>query len=66
LRGESSYIIAHKILFGIRFISTILQDGKIDEEDAKAWWRIIKEVLVYKLPSAGGFSLGFLYGARYA
>jgi hypothetical protein len=48
------------------FISTILQDGKIDEEDAKAWWRIIKEVLVYKLPSAGGFSLGFLYGARYA
>ena len=40
-------------------------DGKLDVEDAKAWWRKVKALLTHKVPSAGGFSLGFLYGVRY-
>merc|ERR1712130_123500 len=39
-------------------------DGKLDVEDAKEYWRILKDMLTNKLPSAGGFSLGFLYGVR--
>lgn len=40
-------------------------DGKLDAEDLKLYWRKIRAMLTDKLPSAGGFSLGFLYGVRY-
>lgn len=39
-------------------------DGKLDTEDVKAWWKTIKGVLTKRLPAAGGFSLGFMYGCR--
>ena len=39
-------------------------DGKITVDDAKAYWKKLKEVLTYRLPAAGGFSLGFLYGLK--
>ena len=38
------------------------KDGVLDGEDVKEWWKRLKKLLTYKLPSAGGFSLGFLYG----
>jgi FUN14 domain-containing protein 1 len=41
------------------------KDGKVTAEDVKEYWKILKKVLTYELPSAGGFSLGFLYGVRY-
>ena len=39
-------------------------DGKLDFEDAKTYWKMLKKLLTNKIPSAGGFSLGFLYGVR--
>ena len=39
------------------------QDGILDTEDVKEWWKRLKKLLTYKIPSAGGFSVGFLYGA---
>lgn len=39
-------------------------DGKLDHTDLKAYWAKLKKVLMYKIPSAGGFSMGFLYGVR--
>jgi uncharacterized membrane protein (Fun14 family) len=41
------------------------KDGKVTAEDVIEYWKVLKKVLTYKLPSAGGFSLGFLYGVRY-
>jgi uncharacterized membrane protein (Fun14 family) len=43
----------------------ITKDGKLDTADAKEWWTKLRTLLTHKVPSAGGFSLGFLYGARY-
>lgn len=43
----------------------LTNDGKITKDDAKEYWRRFKTVLTHKIPSAGGFSLGFLYGVRY-
>jgi uncharacterized membrane protein (Fun14 family) len=40
-------------------------DGKIDVEDAKIYWKRLKELLTKRVPAAGGFSFGFLYGVRY-
>ena len=40
-------------------------DGKLDAEDLKLYWKKVRGVLTTNLPSAGGFSLGFLYGVRY-
>lgn len=40
-------------------------DGKLDEEDLKAYWKKLKAVLVNGIPDAGGFSLGFLWGIKY-
>jgi len=40
-------------------------DGKFDVEDMKVYWRKVKKVLTYKIPSAGGFSLGFLYAVKH-
>ena len=39
------------------------QDGILDTEDVKEWWKRLKKLLTYKIPSAGGFTVGFLYGA---
>lgn len=39
-------------------------DGKITEKDAQAYWAKLKKMLTYNLPSASGFSVGFLYGLR--
>ena len=38
------------------------QDGVLDVKDAKEWWTRLKMLLTRKVPSAGGFSVGFLYG----
>ena len=40
------------------------KDGKINTEDVKVYWKQFKKVMVHRVPSAGGFSLGFLYGVR--
>jgi uncharacterized membrane protein (Fun14 family) len=40
-------------------------DGKISTADYKVYWQKVKKVLTHKIPSAGGFSFGFLYGVRY-
>lgn len=39
------------------------QDGVLDTEDVKEWWQRLKTLVTHKIPSAGGFSVGFLYGA---
>jgi uncharacterized membrane protein (Fun14 family) len=39
-------------------------DGKFDGEDVKAYWKKIRAVLTNKVPAAGGFSLGFMYGVK--
>ena len=41
------------------------KDGTVDTKDVKEYWKILKKVLTYKLPAAGGFSLGFVWGVRY-
>ena len=37
-------------------------DGKLSIEDLKVYWEKLKKILTKEIPSAGGFSLGFLYG----
>ena len=39
-------------------------DGELTVKDAKVYWSKVKKILTYNLPSAGGFSLGFMYGLR--
>lgn len=39
-------------------------DGKINSDDAKAYWKKIRGVLTNKVPAAGGFSVGFMYGVK--
>lgn len=39
-------------------------DGSFDAEDWKAYWKSLKAILTNKVPAAGGFSLGFLYGLK--
>lgn len=39
-------------------------DGKFDAEDLKAYWKSFKKIMTNRVPAAGGFSLGFLYGLR--
>mmetsp|Transcript_11044 Transcript_11044/g.15322 ORF Transcript_11044/g.15322 Transcript_11044/m.15322 type:complete len:156 (-) Transcript_11044:151-618(-) len=39
-------------------------DGEITAEDAKNYWKKVKAILTDKVPDAGGFSLGFLYGLK--
>lgn len=41
-------------------------DGKLTVLDAKNYWIKVKQILTNKVPSAGGFSLGFLYGINYS
>jgi uncharacterized membrane protein (Fun14 family) len=40
-------------------------DGLLSADDAKVYWQKLKNLLTNKIPSAGGFSMGFLYGVRY-
>merc|ERR1712087_675179 len=37
-------------------------DGKLDVDDLKVYWKKVKKILTNQIPSAGGFSMGFLYG----
>mmetsp|Transcript_17067 Transcript_17067/g.21267 ORF Transcript_17067/g.21267 Transcript_17067/m.21267 type:complete len:154 (+) Transcript_17067:96-557(+) len=37
-------------------------DGEITTSDFLTYWRKLKKILTNKVPSASGFSLGFLYG----
>lgn len=39
-------------------------DGKLNADDAKVYWQKLRALLTNKIPSAGGFSLGFLYGVK--
>jgi uncharacterized membrane protein (Fun14 family) len=39
-------------------------DGKISSDDVKVYWKKFKEICLYRLPSAGGFSLGFFYAIK--
>mmetsp|Transcript_27977 Transcript_27977/g.41321 ORF Transcript_27977/g.41321 Transcript_27977/m.41321 type:complete len:124 (+) Transcript_27977:76-447(+) len=40
-------------------------DGELTTKDIKNYWRKFKSIMTSKLPDAGGFSLGFLYGVRH-
>jgi uncharacterized membrane protein (Fun14 family) len=39
-------------------------DGKFDADDAQIWWKKSQLILKDSVPGAGGFSAGFLLGAR--
>mmetsp|Transcript_13564 Transcript_13564/g.28439 ORF Transcript_13564/g.28439 Transcript_13564/m.28439 type:complete len:127 (+) Transcript_13564:184-564(+) len=39
-------------------------DGKIDAKDMEVWWKKSQAVMKDSVPEAGGFSAGFLLGAR--
>jgi hypothetical protein len=40
-------------------------DKTISVEDAKYYWKKFRSTMMRNLPSAGGFSLGFMYGVVY-
>jgi uncharacterized membrane protein (Fun14 family) len=40
-------------------------DGKLNADDAKEYWRRLRRMLTNKIPAAGGFSLGFMWGVKY-
>lgn len=40
-------------------------DKSLSVEDAKYYWKKFKSIMTKNLPSAGGFSLGFMYGVIY-
>jgi uncharacterized membrane protein (Fun14 family) len=40
-------------------------NGKFDGADVAVYWKKVRTILTKNIPSAGGFSLGFLYGVRY-
>jgi len=39
-------------------------DGKLDVDDAKEYWRRLRKMLTNRIPGAGGFGLGFLWGVK--
>mmetsp|Transcript_18540 Transcript_18540/g.26094 ORF Transcript_18540/g.26094 Transcript_18540/m.26094 type:complete len:127 (+) Transcript_18540:93-473(+) len=41
-------------------------DGELTVKDVKTYWFKVKNILTNKIPSAGGFSIGFLYGLSHA
>lgn len=41
-------------------------DGELTVSDLKNYWLKYKKILTHNIPNASGFSLGFLYGLRYA
>eukprot|EP00553_Chaetoceros_curvisetus_P015993 CAMPEP_0204646070 /NCGR_PEP_ID=MMETSP0718-20130828/3982_1 /ASSEMBLY_ACC=CAM_ASM_000674 /TAXON_ID=230516 /ORGANISM="Chaetoceros curvisetus" /LENGTH=122 /DNA_ID=CAMNT_0051668209 /DNA_START=42 /DNA_END=410 /DNA_ORIENTATION=+ len=40
-------------------------DGEMTLKDFKNYWKKVKAILTKNIPSAGGFSLGFMYGLKY-
>jgi uncharacterized membrane protein (Fun14 family) len=40
-------------------------DRQITHHDIKQWWNKFQTLMMHRVPSVGGFSLGFLYGVRY-
>jgi len=40
------------------------KDGKVDSKDLSEFWKKLKAILTNKVPAAGGFSMGFLYGIK--
>ena len=54
-----------KVVESAKSTMDVTEDGQLNADDAKEWWKRLKTLLTYKLPSAGGFSVGFLYGVRY-
>ena len=61
------YIEVHwdKMVDHAKLTMDVNKDGKLNTDDAKEWWKRLKKILVHKIPSSGGFSVGFLYGVRY-
>jgi uncharacterized membrane protein (Fun14 family) len=41
------------------------KDGKLTAADAKEYWKKLRALLTNKIPGAGGFGLGFLYGVKH-
>ncbi|VEU44950.1 unnamed protein product [Pseudo-nitzschia multistriata] len=39
-------------------------DGKLDGQDLEVWWKKSQAIMKDSVPEAGGFSAGFLLGAR--
>lgn len=54
-----------KIRLSIKSKVDTNEDGALNTDDMKEYWRRFKKLMTNKLPDAGGFSLGFLYGVRY-
>lgn len=40
------------------------KDGKVDGKDVEVWWKKSQSIFKDSVPEAGGFSAGFLLGAR--
>lgn len=40
-------------------------DGEVTVEDLNNYWKKVRTILTKNVPSAGGFSLGFMYGLKY-
>ena len=47
-----------------RFISKQNGNGKVDGDDVTVWWKKSQAIMKDSVPEAGGFSAGFLLGAR--
>jgi uncharacterized membrane protein (Fun14 family) len=62
--ASEGYVVVDWEKFKLDFVKKIdtNADDKIDVEDVKNWWKKVFKLLTNKLPSAGGFTLGFLYG----
>ena len=54
-----------KVSDGVQAKVDVTNDGTIDGEDVKEYWKKVKQVLTKNVPSAGGFSCGLLFGVRY-
>ena len=54
-----------KVSDGVQAKVDVTNDGTIDGEDLKEYWKKVKQVLTKNVPSAGGFSCGLLFGVRY-
>lgn len=64
--SSSGYLVVDWEKVRLEFVSRVdtNADGSLDHEDVKAYWKKFRSTLANKIPSAGGFSLGFLYGVR--
>jgi uncharacterized membrane protein (Fun14 family) len=40
-------------------------DGKLTSKDMKEYWRRFKDIMITRLPGAGGFSMGFAFGVKH-